>query len=381
MCVASCPISPITFADKTIGSCISVCSNGSFGYLPTRTCETTCPDNLFADHLTRRCVSKCDPLLGYYGDAALTIPACVKICSNTSYADAYTQTCVGSCRKTPKMYRFDNLNASNPIRICVYSCPYPYVSDNMTDKCILNCSSSTLPYADQAAQSCVSKCTSPVYQYSYLQSGTTINGNCVKFCPNGTFAYLKNNSCVSKCPNGSYGSTMNNTCYDSCNLADGYYADPLNNMCVSTCFSNSTYVSFADEYTRTCVTSCPSDKLTVGDKTNWKCVERCSNLSQFADPVTGHCESICSDGYFADNSTQLCVSNCSLYSLKYGNTATKVCVDLCQNTTLYADDLTRLCVNSTSCPPGYFGLNATKVCVAICPSSTDLYGDIYTKTC
>lgn len=201
---------------------------------------------MFADPLTRRCVNKCDPVLGYFGDANINIPACVTVCAANTYADPYTQTCVYSCIDSPKMYRFYNGDATYPIRTCVFSCPYPYVADNALSFCKIVCNSSALPYVDQSLQMCVAKCTTPVYQYSYMPSGQILNGICVKFCPSGTFALLSNNSCVTKCPNDYYGSSTNNTCFSTCTLADNYYADPYDNRCVAECYHTSTYFSYAD---------------------------------------------------------------------------------------------------------------------------------------
>jgi len=74
------------------------------------------------------------------------------------------------------MYSFDNGDTTNPIRECLYTCPFPYVADNSTNKCLLQCNSASFPYRDQASQTCVSKCTSPVYQYSHMPTGQTVNG-------------------------------------------------------------------------------------------------------------------------------------------------------------------------------------------------------------
>ena len=63
-----------------------------------------------------------------YGDSALAIPFCVSLCSSGSFADPYSLNCVGQCHTYPKMYGFDNTTH----RICVESCPYPYVADNAT---------------------------------------------------------------------------------------------------------------------------------------------------------------------------------------------------------------------------------------------------------
>jgi hypothetical protein len=38
-----------------------------------------------------------------------------------------------------------------------------------------------------------------------MPSDKTAEGECVQFCPNGTFALLTNNTCVPQCPDGLYG--------------------------------------------------------------------------------------------------------------------------------------------------------------------------------
>jgi hypothetical protein len=197
-----------------------------------------------------------------------------------------------------------------------------------------------------------------------MPSGQTVEGECVQFCPTvgivHFFALLTNNTCVTKCPDGLYGSTTNNTCMPTCILADNFYADPAVNLCVAECTHNTSYFSYADEFSRTCVTECPADEGQVGDRLIWKCVSRCSSLSEYADLVNGYCVPGCPPNYFAGNTTQTCVSNCSLYTLMYGDTTNRVCVEQCPLSTLYADNTQRLCVISTHCSTGLFGYNATR---------------------
>ena len=115
--MANCPLVPVTYADGTSGSCLAVCSSGFYGYDTDRTCRSTCPNSMFADPLTRLCVTQCDPDLGLFGDSNIPIPACVETCKSGSYSDPYTQTCVSACRSsTPKMWAYDNGDATNPVR-------------------------------------------------------------------------------------------------------------------------------------------------------------------------------------------------------------------------------------------------------------------------
>ena len=77
---------------------------------------------------------------------------------------------------------------------------------------------------------------------------------------------------------------------------------------------------------------------------------------------------------FADPVTQTCVSNCSLYILRYIYLANRTCVTQCPSG-LYADDSTRTCVVAADCPAGFWGLNSSRVCVDVCPTTPDLFGD------
>lgn len=122
------------------------------------------------------------------------------------------------------MWGYDNGDTTTPVRECVYSCPYPWVADNTTGRCILQCNSAARPYLDKAIKQCVSVCSSKIYQFAYMPLGQNVNGECVKYCPTvGSvvfFALSSNNTCVTKCPNGLFGTTTNNTCSSTCSLAN-----------------------------------------------------------------------------------------------------------------------------------------------------------------
>jgi hypothetical protein len=135
-----------------------------------------CNTTMFADPLTRTCVDKCNPVLGLFGDVIPTIPICTALCTSGTFADPFTQTCKSACNTSPQMYGFDNGLTTGTIRACVYSCPYPYVADNSTLKCRMQCNNASYPYIDQASQSCVAICSAPVYQYSYMPQGSVVNG-------------------------------------------------------------------------------------------------------------------------------------------------------------------------------------------------------------
>ena len=66
-----------------------------------------------------------------YGDSKLSIPKCVSLCSAGTFANPNTLTCDEVCEDSPRTYGFDNTTH----RICLSSCPYPYVANNFTHLC------------------------------------------------------------------------------------------------------------------------------------------------------------------------------------------------------------------------------------------------------
>ena len=73
---------------------------------------------------------------------------------------------------------------------------------------------------------------------------------------------------------------------------------------------------------------CPTDHF--GDDTTALCVSQCSKLEElFGDPVTKKCLPYCQDGYFADYTTRLCETSCNATAKLYKDFSTKTCVNLC----------------------------------------------------
>ena len=60
---------------------------------------------------------------------------------------------------------------------------------------------------------------------------------------------------------------------------------------------------------------------------------------------------------FADPVSQYCVTDCSIYSKRYGYETDRICVEQCPVDGLYANDETRRCVSAWDCPAGQFGLD------------------------
>ena len=88
---------------------------------------------MYADPISRKCVSKCPNGTNTYGDSILAIPKCVSLCSPNTFANPFNLKCESSCVNYPGTYGFDNTTN----RICVVSCPYPYVADDNSYLCKL----------------------------------------------------------------------------------------------------------------------------------------------------------------------------------------------------------------------------------------------------
>jgi hypothetical protein len=135
----------------------------------------------------------------------------------------------------------------------------------------------------------------------------------VALCPSGT--YGENKICRSSCQVlGNSASNITNTCLSNCTnstfaqygecsptCANNSYADPLTNICSSSC-SNSSY--YGDPTTNKCVLQCPSDYYKSNDGF---CVTTCDGIN-FADNITWSCRSMCSTGYWGHNF--LCLNIC-----------------------------------------------------------------------
>lgn len=196
-------------------------------------------------------------------------------------------------------------------------------------------------------------CSSLVYRFAYMPLNQITNGTCVDYCPTGFFALLTTNQCVRKCPDGLYGDLTNNTCYENCTLANKRFADSTTNMCVDVCPYNGSYDSYGDLFSRTCVVNCPLDKFTVKDTNTRLCEPSCTRDDEYIDYTSGYgkCTRSCPQTplRFADNVTQTCVTQCSLYSGTYGYITTRVCVLQCPVSGLYANNQSRLCVSALGC--------------------------------
>jgi hypothetical protein len=99
----------------------------------------------------------------------------------------------------------------------------------------------------------------------------------------------------------------------------------------------------------------------------------------FADETTNLCVSDCPYGYFADESTLRCVEKCP--EGKFGNNITNYCVDTCPSTPKYfGDPISRDCV--LDCPEGLFAdVDHNRQCDAKCIGSPTTFAENLTGTC
>ena len=108
-----------------------------------------------------------------------------------------------------------------------------------------------------------------------------------------------------------------------------------------------------------CVTTCPTVPSYFGYDPDDECVEECP------------------EGYFADESTRLCVEACPLSTKQYGDISTNYCVDQCPMIPdLFGQDLNdgnRTCVEE--CEEGLFADPLTRTCVELCPFTEGYYGN------
>lgn len=180
-------------------------------------------------------------------------------------------------------------------------------------RCVLACTSTPLTYAYVLTKLCVTTC--PSTYYAAMDASTGGIGMCVQTCFSPLFADPTTNTCRSLCKAGYFGypvgnrpcllscprtwfgmnSTTNRVCVTLCD--SGYWGDLDTSMCynVKTSCSNNTY---ADPIQRLCVVaaSCYSN----------------ATYTSYADPFTKGCESTCSNGYFGDTHTRMCVAVCSM---------------------------------------------------------------------
>lgn len=207
-------------------------------------CTPTCTGlNYFKDNRTQLCTYTCSA-----ADTTLGLPG--------TFGDQTTDQCVAQCPSG--WYAQSEIN-----RTCVVKCQDGTWGNQVTRVCISNpvtqCPSGT--WADSFVNLCVSFCTvNP--SNSQVFYGENITKKCVAACPVPSFAYQVTRVCIDICPftiatsPGLFGdpSTLpTRLCVPVC-LTAGLYRDVAKNRtCQPTCTFNSTYKTYQDPTTMTCL--------------------------------------------------------------------------------------------------------------------------------
>lgn len=181
--------------------------------------------------------------------------------------------------------------------------------NSVTRMCITDpvndCPSET--WADNYTHLCTSFCTDDASNSSQKLYGENITKLCVKSCPSPSFAFVDTRVCIDECPitiantPGYFGdpdTTPTRLCVLKCLTANLYRDVEHNRTCQPTCWYNTTYRTYRDPTSMTCVSECPNfpqhlyaqdantsdpfcaTSCTTGirDDTNMSCVSSCANL-------------------------------------------------------------------------------------------------------
>jgi hypothetical protein len=113
ICVQRCPDGTYSYLD---GKCVNACPSSFFADKYTNKCDTSCTNSTFKDSTSNFCVSKCPP--GYFGDITGGYN-CASVCSvSTEYGDPVQRLCVVKASCTAPYIYADDLS-----RRCVTLCP------------------------------------------------------------------------------------------------------------------------------------------------------------------------------------------------------------------------------------------------------------------
>lgn len=226
-------------------------------------------------------------------------------------------------------------------------CPTNYYAYTLTNECRVDCPFWRY-YADNTTWKCVLKCPSDPDYYSDWSTKS-----CVISCPPGTFAENYTRMCISSisCVTPMVADPINNRCVTRCTIDPMYFAMPDTKLCGPLCFNN----LFADNTTGLCVPGCPAPYFGVNNIANFKCVQFCPP-SQYKHTTSRLCKVSCPSGTFADPTTMSCVSVCP--GIYYGRISDTTCVSDCSP--LYRDDISKHCVST--CPTNYTANNNSMSC-------------------
>lgn len=301
---------------------------------------------------------------------------------------------------------------------CRIGCPTGYYQNTTHGTCLpckegcLNCTSNTL----------CSNCH-PGYYLDSTSEGTSSGYTCSQCAPECSLCTGPTKDDCSQCSSGYYMISNTSTCSSNC--PDGYYADSSSLECQTchpaclTCVGSdqsSCSLCAAGFYLqpdlKTCLTSCPSQGYWADSSGNncLQCSTECASCfgstnadcltcspGNYLQPGTTVCFPSCPNSYYADTSTQTCVSchsNCaqcfgpaitqctSCVSGYFVNASATTCQTTCSDG-FWTNSLGNICSlcphecltcqgsttpNCTSCKEGYFFITNTSECLPSCPA-------------
>ena len=355
LCVQCYQNNPPSSPDGTCLTCNGPYSNnclscGNFQYLDSTTgkCVNTCPIGYYANPTTNTC-QKC-----YEAPYSWTTNQSCYTCTGTTSRDCTAclsgtflyqedQTCLYTCP--------DGWWGYLPTRICKicyqYDAAYPtvFTCATCTAGTANDCLTCNSPYFwDSTTGTCVQTCPDGYWGDSSSKtcklcfntaSPTDIMKNC-KTCFGGN-----NNQCTS-CESGTYlySNSNSNTCLGGC--PGGWYPDTLTLSC-KLCFQSSS------------ASSVPNTCATCTGPNNNQCVTCLSGF--YWDPLTSTCINPCSDGYYADASSQQCKRCFQASSSTSSPRSCQTCSGALES-------------NCLSCSSGEYLLPSTSSCLSTCPAGT-----------
>lgn len=392
VCVAQCSTTPIfTFSENLTYTCVipSKCPSSMIAENTTQSCVYYCPCNTsyfsYADsYNSNRCVARCPD--SFYGDSSSGYGICVSNCPGINYfRDSLTRLCVTVCPAANLTLGTLDTFGDNTTNSCVTSCPVNYFAQIEKDRsCVLSCQAGTWgnlitricvsdptncpsgTWADNFTNLCTNYCSSIFNGQFYY--GENITKLCVFSCPAPAFAYIPTRVCIDICP-----ATINNT--------PGYFGDPgtlPSRLCVTNCLTSGLYRDVANN--RTCQPACTfnSSYKTYQDPTTMTCVAQCPTFPEYlyafgSNSSTAACMASCPTGYMNDASRN-CVSTCPILLDPTANKCVSICPDnSATNTTLYGNMVTKTCVIATSCPNNTYASDDSQTCVEKCPNNSYAY--------
>lgn len=355
------------YADPVSRFCVATCPNGYYAANVTGLggiCSLNCTVPLWADNATITCTSVCTT--GTYGvnDTGTGFGKCEKQCPSGQFARDTVNQCVSDCGPGRWGNTLNRVCETSP-----FSCPDGYYANNVSNLCV------------------VPKSCQLVGATQYVADNST--KECKPGCPLTTprnYADMSEFLCVALCPIGYYGENNTLKCLTECKNPTtlayyGSFADWQNRICVAICSASNT-PTFGETTTYTCVEalSCPAGTWAEDAVYSRRCVPVCpppntlgaGNLRKYADNTTKECVVTCPSNYFGSTQSGvgMCVSLCEVNTL-FADNQTTTCVPLCPSTPApgtFGDQNLRTCVDV--CPINFYADTSTRYCVPVCPANS-----------